>query len=165
MTAALLLGGLLTAWLICKAVQMGFRFLRKILMRLEKSLDRAVDLAGEAAANAIARTVEQALDQADRVVARGTEWRAQRRDWRQEYRSSMSWAQFRAQMAGGQANDDLANAVSLLGLARPFSRADLDQRFKKTMLVVHPDHGGSAYLAQLTMEARKLILERKGWRK
>jgi hypothetical protein len=159
------LGGLLTAWLICKAVQMGFRFLRKILMRLEQSLGRAVDLAGEAAANAIARTVEQALDQANRVVARGTERRALRRTWRQEFRASMSWADFKAQMAGGPANDELTNAVSLLGLSEPFTRADLKRRFEKTMFAVHPDRDGSDYLARLTTEARALILKHKGWRK
>jgi hypothetical protein len=157
--------GVLTAWLICKAVQIAFRFVGIILRRLARSMDRAADLAGEAAANAIARQVEQALDQADRVVARGTEWRTLRKTWRREFRASMSWSQFKAQMVGQTAGDKLTEAISLFGLAHPFTRADLDRRFKKTMFAVHPDQGGSDYLARLTTEARALILKHKGWRK
>ena len=162
------LAGLSALWLLWKAVQMAFCIAGMILARLGQSLDRVAALAGEAAALAIAWPIEHALDQADRAVARGSEWRTLRRTWRQEFRASMSWADFKAQMAGAAAaaaGDELDEAISLFGLAHPFTRADLDQRFKKMMFAVHPDRGGSDYLARLTTEARALILKRKGWKK
>jgi hypothetical protein len=150
---------------IWKACLIGVRFISKILRRLEQNLLRAAGLAGEAAAAAIAWPFEKALDEADKAVARATEWRALRRTWRQDFRSSMSWADFKAQMAGTPQRDELTDAVSLFGLVEPFTRADLEQRFKKTMFAVHPDKGGSEYLARLANEARVLILDHKGWKK
>ena len=46
-----------------------------------------------------------------------------------------------------------------------FSRDDLDARFRRVMPGVHPDKGGSEYLARLVNEARSLILKHKGWKK
>ena len=61
--------------------------------------------------------------------------------------------------------DDYTDALSLFGLAQPFTRQDIDARFRRIMQGVHPGTGGSEYLAQLVTTARTLILKRKGWKK
>jgi hypothetical protein len=50
-------------------------------------------------------------------------------------------------------------------LVEPFTRPDMDARFKRIMQGVHPDTGGSVYLAQQVTTARTLILKRKGWKR
>ena len=79
----------------------------------------------------------------------------------------MPWDEFRRQMTGQgkAARDDYADALSLFDLTEPFTRQDLDARFKRVMLGVHPDKGGSDHLAQQVTDARALILKRKGWKK
>ena len=138
-----------------------------LLGRLTGLLMELSNIAGEALAVAAAWPFEYALDHAEKWLAIAAEWRAQRKIWRDEFRDRMPWDEFRRQMAGQgkAARDDYADALSLLALAEPFTRQDLDARFKRVMLGVHPDKGGSDRLAQQVTEARALILKRKGWKK
>ena len=55
--------------------------------------------------------------------------------------------------------------LSLFGLAEPFTRQDMDARFRRIMQGVHPDTGGSEYLAKQVTTARTFILKRKGWKR
>ena len=138
-----------------------------LLARLTSLSMELSDIAGEALAVAAAWPFEYALDHAEKWLAIAAELRAQRKIWRAEFRDSMPWDEFRRQMAGqGEAaRDGYADALSLLALAEPFTRQDLDARFKRVMLGVHPDKGGSDFLAQQATAARALILKRKGWKK
>ena len=125
------------------------------------------EIAGEALAAAAAWPFEYALDHAEKWVAVAAERRAQRKIWRDEFRDSMPWDEFRRQMAGQgkAARDDYADALSVLALTEPFTRQDMDARFKRIMQAVHPDTGGSNVLAKQVTQARDLILKRKGWKK
>jgi hypothetical protein len=138
-----------------------------LLKRLTYLSVRAACIAGDALGVAAAWPFEVALDQSEKWVAFGTEWRAQRKIWRTEFRKVMPWDEFRRQVTG-QAKpkrDDYTDALSLFGLAQSFTRQDMDARFRRIMQGVHPDTGGSEYLAQLVTTARTLILKRKGWKK
>jgi hypothetical protein len=88
-----------------------------------------------------------------------------RKTWREEFRRSMSWKAFRRQLAEGPEKDKFAKALDVFGLMEPFSRSDLDVRFKRIISLAHPDKGGSEYLGRIINEARDLILKHKGWKK
>jgi hypothetical protein len=138
-----------------------------LLKRLTHLLVRAACIAGDALGVAAAWPFEVALDQSEKWVAFGAEWRAQRKIWRAEFRKVMPWDEFRRQVTGQTKpkRDDYTDALSLFGLAQSFTRQDMDARFRRIMQGVHPDTGGSEYLAQLVTTARTLILKRKGWKK
>jgi hypothetical protein len=138
-----------------------------LLKRLTHLLVRAACIAGDALGVAAAWPFEVALDQSEKWVAFGTEWRAQRKIWRTEFRKVMPWDEFRRQVTGQTRpkRDDYTDALSLFGLVEPFTRPDMDARFKRIMQGVHPDTGGCDYLAQQVTAARTLILKRKGWKK
>jgi hypothetical protein len=127
----------------------------------------AAGIAGQALGLLMAWPFEIALDQSEKWVAIGIEWREQRKIWRKEFRKIMPWDEFHRQMTGRSKapRDDYADALSLLALTEPFTRQDMDARFKRIMQGVHPDMGGSDYLAQQVTEARSLILKQKGWKK
>jgi hypothetical protein len=110
---------------------------------------------------------ELALTQIEKWVAVAVERRTQWTIWRAEFRHKMSWAEFREHMTGRAKpqRDDYAEALSLFALAEPFTRPDLDTRFRRLMQGVHPDKGGSEFLAQQVTTARDLILKRKGWKR
>ncbi|WP_018263999.1 hypothetical protein [Methylobacterium sp. WSM2598] len=169
LVAAKLVTGAAGATLACYVLRLASRTLRVFGRRMNRTSGQAAYAAADALGVALAWPFEWAVDHADRFVAQGAEWRAQRRIWRSEFRRQMSWAEFRQQLSGQGTGtavpDGLADALSLLGLTEPFTRDDLDIRFKRTMRAVHPDKGGSEYLARLVNEARALILERKGWKK
>jgi hypothetical protein len=122
---------------------------------------------GETLALAAIWPIEWLIDQAEKALAFAAEYRAQRKIWRAEFRAMMSWDEFRRQMTGQPKveRDDYADALSLFGLVEPFTRSDMDARFKKIIQAVHPDTGGSDYLAQQVTAARALVLKRKGWKK
>jgi hypothetical protein len=138
-----------------------------LLGRLTGLLMELSNIAGEALAVAAAWPFAYALDHAEKWVAVAVEWRAQRKIWRDEFRDKMPWDEFRSQMTGQvkPKRDDYAVALSVFNLAEPFTRQEMDARFKRIMQVVHPDTGGSTYLAQQVTDARALILKRKGWKK
>lgn len=139
------------------------------LALLTRTLDAIVKSAratGEAAGVAAAWPVEMGADLLERWAAQGVEWREQRRIWRAEFKASLSWNDFQRQMNGStKPRDEVADALDLMALKVPFKRADLDTRFRLLMAAVHPDKGGSAYLARQVDEARALILKSKGWRR
>jgi hypothetical protein len=138
-----------------------------LLKRLTYLSVRAAGIAGDALGIAAAWPFEVALDQSEKWVAFGAEWRAQRKIWRAEFRKVMPWDEFRRQVTGQTRpkRDDYTDALSLFGLAQPFTRQDMDARFRRIMQGVHPDTGGCDYLAQQVTAARTLILKRKGWKK
>lgn len=137
-----------------------------MLERLGRLSGKMVAIAGEAVAFAVVWPIAYAVDHAEKWAAFAAEWRTQRRIWRKEFRKQIRWSEFRLTMAGrGKVErDDYADALSLFGLAEPFTRREMDTRFKRIMFAVHPDKGGTDYLAQLTTAARTLILKRKGWK-
>lgn len=111
--------------------------------------------------------IEWLIDQSAKCLAFAAEWHEQRKIWRKEFRHRMPWDEFRRQLTG-QARpqrDDYAVALGVFDLAEPFTREELNARFKRIMQGVHPDTGGSNYLAQQVTDARALILKRKGWKK
>jgi hypothetical protein len=127
----------------------------------------AATIAGEAVGIVAAWPFEVALDNSEKWIAIGAEWRARRKIWRTEFRAAMPWDEFRRQMAGQRKveRDDYADALSLLGLADSFTRQEMDARFRRIMQGVHPDAGGTEYLAQQVTTARAVIFKRKGWKK
>jgi curved DNA-binding protein CbpA len=52
-----------------------------------------------------------------------------------------------------------SEALEILGLSPGASRSEINQRYKKLMLGVHPDQGGSSYLATQLNRARAVLLE------
>jgi len=59
-----------------------------------------------------------------------------------------------------QPADQLA-ALDILGLDRRASDADIRAAHRRLLLAVHPDHGGSAELAQRVNAARDTLLKRQ----
>ncbi|MGH6810810.1 MAG: hypothetical protein ACREDM_00195 [Methylocella sp.] len=138
-----------------------------LFVRVVSLLTRTAVIAGEAVGIAAAWPFEVAFDQSEKWVAIGTEWRTQRKIWRTEFRTKMPWDEFRRQMMGQRTieRDDYADALSLFGLADSFTRQEMDARFRRVMQGVHPDTGGTEYLAQQVTAARAVIFKRKGWKK
>lgn len=125
-------------------------------------------IVADALALAATWSIEWLIDRAEKGLAFAVEYRAQWHIWRADFRDKMPWDEFRRQMTGQGKKverDDYADALSLLALAEPFTRQDMDARFRRIMQGVHPDTGGSDYLAQQVTQARAVILKRKGWKK
>ena len=57
---------------------------------------------------------------------------------------------------GGMSEEE---AWSLLGLAKGASAEEIKQSYRRLMKQVHPDHGGTAYLAHKMTEAKNLLLD------
>jgi DnaJ family protein C protein 19 len=55
---------------------------------------------------------------------------------------------------------DRADALDILGLGVGASDADIRAAHRRLLLAVHPDHGGSAELAQRVNAARDTLLKR-----
>jgi len=55
---------------------------------------------------------------------------------------------------------DRADALGILGLRAGASEADIRAAHRRLLLAVHPDHGGSADLAQRVNAARDALLKR-----
>lgn len=51
-----------------------------------------------------------------------------------------------------------AEAYQILGLPPDASRGEVQQAYRRLIQRVHPDHGGSAYLAARLNQARELLL-------
>jgi hypothetical protein len=153
--------GLFAGYLTVIAIKTVSAFLRRLDRRANVLAGAVGDLAGVAAA----WPFECAIDWTDRCAADAAEWRTLRKTWREEFRQSMSWKAFRRQLAEGPEKDKFAKALDVFGLMEPFSRSDLDVRFKRIISLAHPDKGGSEYLGRIVNEARDLILKHKGWKK
>jgi hypothetical protein len=76
------------------------------------------------------------------------------------------WREYFEQTAQGYAAppqapvDDLAKAYAVLGLTQGASAEDIKAAHRELMKGVHPDHGGSSYLASQINAARDLLLAR-----
>jgi hypothetical protein len=55
-----------------------------------------------------------------------------------------------------------AQAAEILGLSENASSKDIKARHKELMKQIHPDKGGSTYLATQLNEARKVLLNQQG---
>lgn len=51
-----------------------------------------------------------------------------------------------------------ADALDILGLQEPCSTEEIEQAYKKLMNRVHPDKGGTNYLANQINQAREILL-------
>ena len=56
---------------------------------------------------------------------------------------------------------DRQEALKVLGLAENPSREEVIAAHRRLMQKVHPDHGGSTYLAQQLNEAKRVLLARR----
>jgi len=102
------------------------------------NLDELLDLLGEAQADAdSARLVESYLER------RAPGWREQQQ---QRQAPPSSGAMTRAE------------ALRVLGLSEGASPADIKAAHRRLMAQVHPDHGGSDYLAQQINAAKDVLL-------
>jgi hypothetical protein len=151
-----------TAWLLWLAAQRAFYALRNRTVRMAAVLG---DMAAESIVLAASWACGRAIDRAEKWIAVAADARTQRKIWRKEFRSAMSWDEFQRQMKGAPQRDELLDAIGLLRLPASFTRAEFDTRFKQLMQRVHPDQGGSDELARLVNDARALILKRKGWKR
>ncbi|WP_240229282.1 DnaJ domain-containing protein [Devosia lacusdianchii] len=76
------------------------------------------------------------------------------------------WREYFAETAAGEAaaaeaaTDPLAEAYAVLGLEPGASDEDIRAAHRELMKGVHPDHGGSSYLASKINEARDRLLKR-----
>lgn len=105
-----------------------------------------------------------------------------RRQWRAEQseraRRRAAWEAMRHQFeafaqrqGGGQqrqrqqtcAGNAYQLALDLLGLNEPFDRPTMVKAYRKAIIAVHPDRGGSTEEAQAVNGARDLIVKYKGW--
>jgi len=161
------LGSLVVLYVLAMLVFAAVNAAQKLISRILRLGLRAAGMIAEALAVLAAWPFELALAEAEKWVAVAVEQRAQWKIWRAEFRHKMSWAEFREHMTGRATpqRDDYAEALSLFALAEPFTRPDLDTRFRRLMQGVHPDKGGSEFLAQQVTTARDLILKRKGWKR
>jgi len=103
------------------------------------NLNELLDLLGEAQADAdSARLVESYLER------RAPGWREQQHQQQQSAPPSGTMTR--------------AEALRVLGLAEGASKADIKAAHRRLMAQVHPDHGGSDYLAQQINAAKDLLL-------
>lgn len=65
---------------------------------------------------------------------------------------------------GGNGSDPYLIALGVIGLTEPFTKAELNARYKRAIARCHPDKtGGDDREAKRVNMARDVILKRKGW--
>jgi DnaJ homolog subfamily C member 19 len=69
-----------------------------------------------------------------------------------------SWGSTQGSPPGG--NMSRAEALSVLGLQEGATEDEIREAYKRLMLAVHPDHGGSAWLAARLNQARSVLLRK-----
>jgi hypothetical protein len=81
-------------------------------------------------------------------------------DWRDAMTGGRSGgANGAAQTAGGGMTVD--EACAILGVARGASAQEIKEAHRRLMIKLHPDHGGSDYLATQINRARDVLLQRR----
>jgi hypothetical protein len=155
------------AYMLVMVSLVAVRMVIAVLLRLCRLASSIAGLAIEAVGLLAGWPFEWIVDKAETGLAAAADYRAQRRVWRTEFRAQMPWSEFRRRMdaSGTAKRDAAAEAIAVLGLPDEFARPEMEARFRHLMQGVHPDKGGSAYLAQLLIAARNTILERKAWKR
>ncbi len=59
--------------------------------------------------------------------------------------------------------DPYEAALDVLGLSEPFTKRELNERYRKLMKGVHPDVAGPNALAEQVNDARDIVMKRRGW--
>jgi hypothetical protein len=79
-------------------------------------------------------------------------------DWRERAAGRQAGGQARG--GGGDLTEE--EAWEVLGLKPGASAAEIREAHRRLMLKLHPDHGGSGYLAMRVNQAKDLLLRRRG---
>lgn len=74
----------------------------------------------------------------------------------QQYRTNSGGGHSNAQSSGGAMSRK--EAFDILGLAENASADEIKSAYRKLMMKMHPDSGGSKYLSQKINEAKSLLL-------
>lgn len=119
---------------------------------------------------------DRALSLADSSTAYIRQLWAERQELRRLYREEFadqfrSFKEFKDHLNGSKSSDEQESpkvdpyeaAIRLFGLTEIFTRAELEDRYRRLMRGVHPDVAGPNELATQLNQARDLIKNRKGW--
>ncbi|GHA12612.1 hypothetical protein GCM10007989_03860 [Devosia pacifica] len=101
--------------------------------------------------------IEEVSGDADSISLLETWLDANRSGWREYFAEAYGDGPGNEEQSAG--NDPVADALEVLGLERGASADEIRAAHRKLMKAVHPDHGGSAYLASRINEARDLLLD------
>ena len=76
-------------------------------------------------------------------------------DWREQTQFSGE----SVSVSSGEGRMDHQLAIEVLGLAEPINKEDVIQAHRKLMQKLHPDRGGSDYLAKKINSAKDFLLD------
>jgi DnaJ domain len=80
-------------------------------------------------------------------------------DWREQYSAGDERGRSRKGQAGAQ-RMSAEEAYAVLGIGPKANAADIKQAHRRLMMKMHPDQGGSTYLAARINEAKEVLLSR-----
>lgn len=79
-------------------------------------------------------------------------------DWRERFRQAEAADATGTETASRNRTMDRAEAYEVLGLSPDASQEQIQAAYRRLMQRLHPDHGGSAYLAARLNQARTILL-------